>query len=495
MDRHWWAVLVVTVVMAGCVNGGHTPADDTSGDAAGDRSFLMGIVPTPQNYPNSSMEDMEEGYTLAASCCELVNLWLTIPWWETEDKLASPGTQALLNQWIHGNGLTPIFHLNFWSLQQVSGQGLVPQLDIPPGLPDDTTMGDQAFRQRWIQQAVNITATYQPRYLSLGNEVDSFYGYGPNRPDFDNYTSLVAETYAAIKEVSPSTQVMVVFRLVDLYHKDTFFLIDKLDKDRIDLMGFTTYPYLNTTYTTPGDLPGDYYTRILTYTGGVPLAFTEIGWSSSSLTGGTEQEQATYLDWFVTHIADLPVHLVCWLNLHDMAPAGEETKPNQLVGLRHNDGTAKPVWAQWSVLHDIPYNNSPPAQPQPPTGVTAGNTGTAYTYTASAADPDGDRLHYRFDWGDGTTSEWLGPYESGAAANESHTWNATGTYEITVKAKDEHGEESVWSDPLAVSMPLSHNRESDFADFDGVANGILSMIWTFLFRWARNTVCCALYPM
>ncbi len=180
MGRHWLAVpVVITLLMAGCVNGGHTPAEHPSDDMVQDRSFLMGIVPTPQNYPNASMEDIEKGYIMAASCCELVNLWLTVPWWETEAKLASPGTQALLTRWIHDNGLTPIFHLNFWSLQQVPGHGLVPRLDIPPGLPDNTTMGDQAFRERWIRQAVNITATYQPRYLSLGNEIDSYYSHGP----------------------------------------------------------------------------------------------------------------------------------------------------------------------------------------------------------------------------------------------------------------------------------------------------------------------------
>jgi len=31
-----------------------------------------------------------------------------------------------------------------------------------------------------------------------------------------------------------------------------------------------------------------------------------------------------------------------------------------------------------------------------------------------------------------------------------------GVYPIKVKAKNEHGAESVWSDPLSVSMPLCH---------------------------------------
>jgi hypothetical protein len=488
MGRHWLAVLVVvTVMMAGCVNGGHSPANRSSDDMSQDRSFLMGIVPTPQNYPNASLEDIEMGYTMAASCCELVNLWLTVPWWETEAKLASPGTQALLTRWIHGNGLTPIYHLNFWSLQQVPGHGLVPRLDIPPGLPDDTTMGDPAFRERWIQQAVNITAAYQPRYISLGNEVDSYYSHAPNRPDFDNYTSLVAETYTAIKQVSPATRVMAVFRLVDIYDKNTFFLIDTLDKNRIDLIGFTTYPYLNASYATPGDLPDSYYTDLLVYTGDIPIAFTEIGWSSSTLTDGTMQEQAAYLDWFINHTAGMPVHMVCWLNLHDMAPAGEETRANELVGLRRNDGMAKPVWERWTAIHDLPYANAPPARPQCPHGETDGTAGTAYTYTATATDPDGDMLLYRFDWDDGTMSSWLGPYPPGERASATHTWNRTGAFGIRVKARDIYGEESEWSDPLGVSMPLS-GYTSICSLTAGVPGGLFTMLLNLLFRWIPSSV-------
>jgi hypothetical protein len=33
------------------------------------------------------------------------------------------------------------------------------------------------------------------------------------------------------------------------------------------------------------------------------------------------------------------------------------------------------------------------------------------------------------------------------------SWTSKGTYEIKVKAQDEYGEESEWSDPLTVSMP------------------------------------------
>ena len=35
----------------------------------------------------------------------------------------------------------------------------------------------------------------------------------------------------------------------------------------------------------------------------------------------------------------------------------------------------------------------------------------------------------------------------------NHTWSKQGNYEIKVKAKDEYGATSEWSDPLSFSMP------------------------------------------
>jgi len=62
-------------------------------------------------------------------------------------------------------------------------------------------------------------------------------------------------------------------------------------------------------------------------------------------------------------------------------------------------------------------------------------------------------IYYLFDWGDGTYSGWVGPFESGKKAKISHIWNGKGTYNIRVKAKDIGGAQSEWSDIFEVSMP------------------------------------------
>ncbi len=112
---------------------------------------------------------------------------------------------------------------------------------------------------------------------------------------------------------------------------------------------------------------------------------------------------------------------------------------------------------EWIAFGDpslaIGEKSNPPTKPQKPTGQVNGSIKTEYTYTTSSTDPDGDKLSYMFDWGDGTFSSWIGPLNSGATASAKKSWTTKGTYQIKVVAKDSHGILSDWSDPLTITMP------------------------------------------
>jgi len=99
------------------------------------------------------------------------------------------------------------------------------------------------------------------------------------------------------------------------------------------------------------------------------------------------------------------------------------------------------------------YDNKPPFKPRKPSGEISGKPGVEYTYTSRTRDLEQDQVYYLFDWDDGTDSGWLGPYDSGETCEASHAWEEQGDYSIKVKAKDIYDHESVWSDPLSVSMP------------------------------------------
>jgi len=104
-----------------------------------------------------------------------------------------------------------------------------------------------------------------------------------------------------------------------------------------------------------------------------------------------------------------------------------------------------PEWTEPTPIDSIiPESNN--QQPLAPTitGPSSGKPGTEYTITFVTSDPNGDSIYYYVNWGDGTTKDWDGPYNSGQQSQASHTWSAQGVYNIKVKAKDTNGAEGPW---------------------------------------------------
>ncbi len=91
--------------------------------------------------------------------------------------------------------------------------------------------------------------------------------------------------------------------------------------------------------------------------------------------------------------------------------------------------------------------------PETPTinGSHYGKINVDYSFSIGAiTDPAGDQIYCEWDWGDGNTSGWLGPYNSGETVSASHAWSEPGTYAIKVKLKDSYGVESEWSAPFTI---------------------------------------------
>ena len=107
-------------------------------------------------------------------------------------------------------------------------------------------------------------------------------------------------------------------------------------------------------------------------------------------------------------------------------------------------------------------DNLPPDKPNRPSGPTRISTGIEYNYTTYTIDPHGEQVQYKWDWGDGIQSTWIGPYDSGETCTASHIYREEGDYEIKVRAIDAHGYQSDWSDPLRVGKFKSRDFNSQF---------------------------------
>jgi hypothetical protein len=106
----------------------------------------------------------------------------------------------------------------------------------------------------------------------------------------------------------------------------------------------------------------------------------------------------------------------------------------------HNE-TGENRWGTW--IGELAFNR-PPEKPEITDGPDEGINHVEYEFTAVGTDYEEDPISYRFDWGDGTFSEWIGPFPSGIPVQGSHAWEKVGIYNVRVKAKDNYSE-SDWS--------------------------------------------------
>ncbi len=105
-----------------------------------------------------------------------------------------------------------------------------------------------------------------------------------------------------------------------------------------------------------------------------------------------------------------------------------------------------------------------PTKPTTPTGPSYGVTNISYSYKTTSTDPDNDRIKYRFDWGDGTCSDWSSFVNSGTSITISHKWMCLGNYSIKSQARDANNATSPWSDPLDIKIELDSDGDIHQAD-------------------------------
>jgi len=106
------------------------------------------------------------------------------------------------------------------------------------------------------------------------------------------------------------------------------------------------------------------------------------------------------------------------------------------------------------------YENGPPDTPSKPYGPKTTKVGKECEYQTYAKDYQNDRVAYGWDWdGDFVVDEWDDNngqyYNSNDVITTKHTWSTSGTKKVRVKAKDECGYESDWSDELVVVVSKS----------------------------------------
>ena len=299
------------------------------------RGFFMGVLPTTAHG-----QSFDDAYTQASRYSEFVPVWgRPTPFYNLADDLSGSWGQTFVKQLIREKGMFPIVHMSF------IGPGLT--LVTPPGM-ENATLSDPAWREAYKQAALDIVKATQPRYLSVGNEVNRWYEkYGEDGPNgFKNYVSLYEEIYDEVKKISPETKVFCIFarEIVSENREANLEVLCLFNPNKMDLLVFTSYPY-TLGKTNPSMIPDDYYSKASDYMSGKPFGFSEVAWASLDALGG-EQAQADFIMQATTRLTrdrGINLHLFGWSWLHDL-------NENDAVGLIKFNGTEKLGYAAWKNL-------------------------------------------------------------------------------------------------------------------------------------------------
>jgi len=104
-----------------------------------------------------------------------------------------------------------------------------------------------------------------------------------------------------------------------------------------------------------------------------------------------------------------------------------------------------------------------------------------YTFTFKSIDPEGDKVSFDIDWGDGSSVTDYGPFDSGEEIELSHTWTSRDTYTISARAIDFFGNPGEWEE-FYIIIPKSKAINLNILEWLFVRFSNTFPIFKFLFN-------------
>ncbi len=344
-------ILIILLVIVSYLTGCGGSSSSSTSQHPLQRSYKMGIGPIPRNFGNATEDDWRDMFEKIKETGEI--LLAQNPWRDSiETSGQIPEIIALAGLQKNNYCYLPVYGINFFD--QANGVAIL-NTNIDP--TNDWSNNDA--KQKYRDVALAICQVYQPQYLALGIEVNTYYSKHPPE-EFDRFVEAYKYIYNEIKKSYPNTKVFVTFQLEQMKGLGTavgylgtpqWDLIAKF-AGKLDLIAFTTYPEVE--YNSPNEIPTGYYSEIKQYST-LPVAFTEIGWSSANGFTGLETakestpNQSRFIGVFKDLINGMDVEVVNWAFMHDLPDNGPLTK----IGLRKSNGDAKPGWYDWIKMKNM----------------------------------------------------------------------------------------------------------------------------------------------
>jgi hypothetical protein len=355
---------------------------------------------------------------------------------------------------LNKNNIGTIYELITYSVKG----GICPwayAADVETNLVEDPYVQDEIYGNYpgagilWYSPEMSVTKN--PAEYTFGNDTVHRFGaemrrYVMHQTDLAQpYVRWISDTVESGTEIKPETTVKFNWQVNGSLVVDHTYMQWGTHPDPINKPDFTT--------TDHDEFAGEYL-------GGT-------GWddAESGSTNGVTYNESIYLEtpgdyYFVAKAQVDQVYAdVLRPDIYGDDPYSrvvkERTNDDYYEVLEGTDGTEVINGQTWwySPIIQVTVINNPPERPERTDGEKKLKLGEEYSFTTSTTDADGDQVYYKWNWGDGSISEWDGPYESGETVESSHIWYEKGDYEITVKAKDIFDAESDWSQPDPVTVP------------------------------------------
>jgi hypothetical protein len=311
----------------------------------------------------------------------------------------------------------------------------------PPDYP--VTFGDDSMEEL-------INGSHANQYTTVGMPLDSYTFtrlYDQTWPGFDinDPWNTGWPTAEIISQINSG-----VYFINHLGHSGTTYNMRMVPED-VSSLSNTVLPFIYSQgcYAgafDDGDCMAEYFTVKTTHAAFAAIMCARFGWGTPGSTNGPSQRFHRYF-----------LDAIFGENITEIGKANQDSREENLKKI--NGQCMRWCYYEMNLFGDptltiITKNNTSPEKPLTPIGAKIGNVGQSYTFNSSTTDSDNDVLYYKWSFGDGTFSAWLGPFNSGEQVSVLHNWSKWGNYVVQVKARDEHRDESEWSDPLAVKMPF-----------------------------------------
>jgi hypothetical protein len=353
------ALLLAGTLLAACDEGAGVRRAGETPDAMGPpRTFAMGISSLP---PELTQDSYAGTFELASEAGEVILIQRTPPWQEMLSGDVSQETAQATQrekQLAQEHGLDIFVALD----PTDTTVGRSELAGLPPALRG-AGFADPDVRRAFIAYAQYVAQNYQPKYVALGVELNSYQSHEPE--DFEAFLTLYAEAYDAVKRIRPDALVFHIFQLEEMHgllpidepHPPQWGLIAGFG-ERLDLLAVSSYPSL--AFNSPASIPETYYSRLAAYAR-QPIALTGMGFSSGSddASEGGEAEQAAFLTRALRAADQLGMPLVVWFAGQDPSFTGAPPFDRlEHIGLRRQDGSAKEAWFVWDAAARRPLEEA-----------------------------------------------------------------------------------------------------------------------------------------